>query len=151
MFEAEGGATDPKWIPNPLTGRTAPKRSGTGVTLRGDGCVGDYRFAVAESDTMSLEDQLAFWMGCPSLPVAMLTFSGSKSIHALLRVDCVDAAEWEARVAGLLFPGFLVPLGMDAACKNPARLTRLPGYWRNDTETVQRCLYLAPKGKAVSA
>lgn len=150
-FKAAGGATVPKLIPNPLTGNSAPKRSGDGTTMRGDGCVAAYRFAVAESDSMSLEDQLSFWAGCPSLPVAMLTFSGSKSIHALLRVDCVDAAEWESRIAGELFPGFLVPLGMDAACKNPARLTRMPGFNRTDTKQIQRCVYLAPEGKAVAA
>ena len=150
-FESAGGATEPKFIPNPLTGKAAAKRSGIGETLRGDGCVAAYRFAVAESDAMSLEDQLAFWAGCPSLAVAMLTFSGSKSIHALLRVDCADAAEWDAKVAGELFPGFLVPLGMDAACKNPARLSRMPGHFRTDKLTIQRCLYLAPEGKAVAA
>jgi hypothetical protein len=149
-FEEEGGASEPKMIANPLTGEVAPKRAG-GETLRGDGNVANFRFAVAESDTLSLEDQLAFWMGCPALPVAMLTFSGSKSIHALIRVDCRDRAEWESEIAGKLFPGFLVPLGMDPACRNPARLTRLPGYWRADTEQIQRCLYLAPQGKAVAA
>ena len=146
-FEAEGGATDPKWIPNPLTGYAAPKRSGVGETRRGDGCVAAYRFAVAESDTMTLEDQLAFWAGCSSLPVAMLTFSGSKSIHALLRVDCRDAEEWDREVAGKLFPGYLIPLGMDPACKNPARLSRVPGHYRTDTMQIQRCIYLAPLRK----
>jgi len=150
-FEAEGGVMEPKFIPNPLTGNPAPKRSGIGETLRGDGCVSAFRFAVAESDSMPLDDQVAFWMGCPSLPVAMLTFSGSKSIHALLRVDCVDAAEWDAKVAGELFPGFLVPMGMDPACRNPARLSRMPGHFRTDKMTIQRCLYLAPEGKAVAA
>lgn len=151
VFGAAGGVTRPKLIVNPLTGNPAPKRSGIGETLRGDGCVASFRFAVAESDSMNLEDQLAFWRGCASLPVAMLTFSGSKSIHALLRVDCADAAEWEDKIAGELFPGFLVPLGMDAACGNPARLSRMPGFLRCDTKQTQKCLYLAPLGKAVAA
>jgi hypothetical protein len=150
-FEDEGGATDPKLIPNPLTGEYAPKRSGEGETLRGDGNCSAFRYAVAESDSLPLEDQLAFWMGCPALPVAMLTFSGKKSVHALIRVDCRDAAEWDAQIAGNLFPGYLVPLGMDPACKNPARLTRMPGFCRPDTNQIQRCIYLAPEGKAVAA
>ena len=150
-FAAEGGVTDPKLIPNPLSGLSAPRRSGIGETLRGDGNIAAYRFAVAESDSMSLEDQLAFWMGCPSLPVVMLTFSGSKSIHALLRVDCADGAEWDARIAGELFPGFLVPMGMDPACRNPARLSRMPGFYRVETKQIQKCLYLAPAGKAVNS
>jgi hypothetical protein len=149
-FEEEGGASEPKFIANPLTGEVAPKRAG-GETLRGDGNVAEFRIAVAESDTLSLEKQLAFWMGCPFLSVALLTFSGSRSIHALIRVDCRDRAEWDAQIAGNLFPGYLVPLGMDPACRNPARLTRLPGFYRPDTKQIQRCIYLAPQGKAVAA
>jgi hypothetical protein len=149
-FEFQG-PSDPKIIPNPLTGFAAPKKSGDGETLRGDGCVEAHRFAIAESDSLSLEDQCAFWMGCPSLPVAALIFSGSKSIHAWVRVDCAGAEEWESRIARELFPGFLVPLGMDASCKNPARLSRMPGFFRTDKDAVQRLLYLTPKGKAVAA
>jgi len=149
-FELED-PSDPKIIVNPLTGVAAPKKAGVGETLRGDGCISSARFAVAESDSLSLEDQCAFWMGCPSLPVAALIFSGSKSVHAWLRVDCADPADWERRIAGELFPGFLVPIGMDASCKNPARLSRMPGYYRQDKDTVQRLIYLAPDGKAVSA
>jgi hypothetical protein len=149
-FECEC-AQYPKLIPNPLTGYSAPTKSGGGFTLRGDGCVAAHRFATAESDSLSLEDQCAFWMGCHSLPVAALIFSGSKSIHAWLRVDCADVTEWESRIAGELFPGFLIPLGMDPACKNPARLSRMPGYYRPDKDTVQRLIYLAPEGKAVAA
>jgi hypothetical protein len=149
-FELEG-VNDPKIIVNILNGSAAPKKTGNGETLRGDGCVASHRFAIAESDSLSLEDQCAFWMGCPSLPVAALIFSGSKSIHAWLRVDCADAADWDRRIAGELFPGFLVPLGMDASCKNPARLSRMPGFYRADKNAVQRLIYLAPKGKAVSA
>jgi hypothetical protein len=149
-FEYEG-TQYPKLIPNPLTGCSAPTKSGDGFTIRGDGCVASHRFAIAESDSLSLEDQCAFWMGCSGLPVAALVFSGSKSIHAWLRVDCADAADWERRIAGELFPGFLVPLGMDASCKNPSRLSRMPGFFRMDNDQVQRLIYLAPEGKAVSA
>jgi hypothetical protein len=134
-----------------LTGSAALKKTGEGETLRGDGNVASHRFAIAESDSLSLEEQCAFWMGCPSLPVAALIFSGSKSIHAWLRVDCADAADWDRRIAGELFPGFLVPLRMDASCKNQARLSRMPGFYRTDKNAVQRLIYLAPEGKAVSA
>lgn len=140
----------PKIIPNPLTGCAASRKSG-GETLRGDGNVETFRFAIAESDSLALEAQCAFWMGCPSLPVAALIFSGSKSIHAWLRVDCADAAAWEREIAGQLFPGFLVPLGMDASCRNPARLSRMPGFFRMDKDEIQTLIYLAPEGKAVAA
>ena len=65
------------------------------------------------------------------------------------RVDCADAVEWEEGVENHLFPGYLKPLGMDPACKNESRLSRMPGHRRADTGQVQRVLYLAPMGKAV--
>jgi len=140
----------PKVQVNPVTGRPAAKKSGAGMTLRGDGCVAAHRFAVAEMDGATIEEQLAFWYAVPHLPVAALVHSGGKSIHAWLRVDCVDAAEWEREVEGRLFPCYLEPLGVDGACKNASRMSRLPGHVRVDTGQVQRLLYLAPDGKAVS-
>jgi len=151
ILERLGRVLMPKVIPNPLSGKPAPKKSGEGETYRGDANVAAHRFAVAECDSMSLEDQLAFWMGCPSLPVVALILSGKKSVHAWLRADCKDSAAWEREIAGKLFPSFLVPLGMDPACKNPARLSRMPGHLRRETGQVQQIIYLAPKGKAVNS
>ena len=48
-----------------------------------------------------------------------------------------------------LFAERLVPLGVDAACRNEARLSRMPGYLRPDSQRLQRLLYLAPEGRAV--
>lgn len=140
----------PKWIPNPLTGKPATKKSGAGTTLRGDGCVASYRFAVVEHDQLPLADQLAFWMASP-LPVSALIYSGKKSIHGLVRVDCAHAVEWDEEVRGKLFPQYLIPMGFDPACQNPSRLSRCPGHRRQDTGLIQSCIYLAPEGKAVSA
>lgn len=146
----EEGVSDPQIIPNPLSGFEVPNQSGTGFTSRGKGCVQNYRYVVAESDSLSTEDQLAFWMGCPTLPVVALIFSGSTSIHAWLRVDCVDAEEWDKKIAGELFPGFLIPIAMDPKFKVASQMSRMPGYYRTDKDAVQRLLYLAPEGKAVS-
>lgn len=138
----------PKVMPNPLSGVAAPKRSGEGETLRGDGCVAAHRFAVLEMDAASIEDQLAFW-AVARLPLAALVCSGGKSLHGWVRVDCRDAAEWERDIEGRLFPSFWVPLGFDGACKNEARLSRMPGHWRVETGASQRLLWLAPHGEAV--
>lgn len=140
----------PKWIPNPLTGLPAPKKSGDGTTMRGDGCVASHRFVLVEHDKLSLEDQVSFWMAS-ALPVAALVFSGSKSIHGLVQVNCADAAEWEKEVKVMLFDQYLTPMGFDASCRNASRLSRAPGHRRKDTGTCQHLLYLAPGGKAVSA
>jgi len=136
-------------MPNPLTGLPGPKKSGTGTTLRGDSCIAAHRFVVAEFDAVSLDDQLAFWRAVPHLPVAALVHSGKKSIHAWLRVDCRDKGEWETQIENDLFPAFLKPLGLDPSCRNSSRLSRMPGHKREDTGAIQRCLYLAPEGKAV--
>lgn len=138
----------PKIMPNPLSGKAAPKRSGQGSTLRGDACVAAHRFAVLEMDAASIEDQLAFW-AVAKLPLAALIHSGRKSIHGWVRVDCRDAAEWERGVECRLFPQVFEPMGFDGACKNEARLSRMPGHWRMDKGASQRLLWLAPQGKAV--
>jgi hypothetical protein len=138
----------PKIMVNPLTGQPGNKKDG-GHTLRGDSCVRAYRFVVAESDDMPVEDQLAFWGAVPHLPISALVMSGGKSVHAWLRVDCRDATGWEEDIRLNLYPRFLVPLGMDKACKNESRLSRMPGHRRIETRQVQRCIYLAPQGKAV--
>lgn len=148
MIRKAGRVPWPKIIPNPLTGKPAPKKSGAGETLRGDGCVAVHRFAVLEMDGVGMEEQLAFWAAV-RLPVAALIHSGGKSIHGWVRVDCADAGEWAREIVGRMFPAFWVPLGVDPACSNSSRLSRMPGHLRVDKGQVQRLLYLAPEGKAV--
>jgi hypothetical protein len=150
MFKRIGASPWPKIMVNPLSGLPAPKKSGNGQTLRGDCSIAAHRFVVVEHDQMPLADQLAFWMGAP-LPVAALIFSGKKSIHGWVRVDCADANEWRTQIEEKLFPGYLVPMGFDRTCKNASRLSRMPGHGRKDTGQIQKCLYLAPQGKAVAA
>ncbi len=150
-FEYCCGEVPPKIMVNPLSGEEAPKKDGNGDTLRGDACIAAHRFVVAEMDGVPIEEQLAFWRVVPNLPVAALIHSGGKSIHAWIRVDCADAEEWKNEIQDWLFPCFLEPLGVDGACKNASRLSRLPGHYRTDKGQIQRLLYLAPEGKAVSA
>lgn len=143
------GNHQPHIIPNPLSGMPAPKASGKGPTLRGDGCVASFRFAVVEFDALPREEQLAFWWAA-RLPVALLVDSGGKSIHGWVRVQGVACAtDWARLVERHLFGDLLEPLGVDPACKNEARLSRLPGHFRREKNAWQRVLYLAPEGKAV--
>ena len=149
ILRRSGRVPWPKIVLNPLTGKPAPKKSGAGETLRGDGCVAAHRFAVLEMDKASMAEQLAFWAAV-KLPVAALIHSGGKSLHGWVRVDCADASEWARDVAGRLFPAYFVPMGFDPACSNASRLSRMPGHVRADTGQVQRLLYLAPDGRAVT-
>jgi hypothetical protein len=143
------GFLHPKFIPNPLTGRLGSTKDGK-PSFRADNCIAALRFMVCEFDNIPLDQQLNFWCGVPHLPIAAITFSGKKSLHALVRVDAANAAEWETQVEQKLFGQFFKPLGLDASCKNESRLSRLPGHRRLDTGQWQKLLYLAPEGKAVA-
>lgn len=137
----------PHIVPNPL-------KPGGGLTLDGepsprcDNAVASFRYAVAEFDILDKADQLAFWWGFRSAPIAALIDSGGKSIHAWLRVDCPDRAAWERDVEQTLFGKVLIPLGCDPLCRNESRLSRMPGHFRRENNAWQRLLYLDPKGGA---
>ncbi len=143
-----GRPIPPHLIPNPLTGQAAPTKDGR-PSFRADACVKAFRFAVAEFDGMSREDQWRFWWAV-NLPVCALIDSGGKSLHAWIRIDGVETTEgWTDLVERKLFGRWLIPLGCDAACRNEARLSRVPGHFRAENGRWQRLLYLAPEGKAI--
>jgi len=149
LFRA-GRPIPPHIIPNPVTGMTAMTKDGR-PSFRADACVKSFRFAVAEFDGMSREDQLRFWWAV-KLPVCALIDSGGKSLHAWIRVDGLNTAEqWTNVVENNLFARWLIPLGCDAACRNESRLSRLPGHFRAEKGKWQRILYLAPEGRAIHA
>lgn len=126
-----------------------PLKPGGGMTAGGkpsprcDDAVAVFRHAVAEFDGMPLAEQYAFWWGWGLDAITAVTFSGSKSLHVLLRVDCANRAEWDKAVKGGLFRRRLIPLGCDGACANPARLSRLAGAVRADKGgAIQKLLYV---------
>lgn len=141
----DGRSVPPHFIPNPLTGKAHPLADGK-LSRRGDSAVAGFLYAVAEFDGLSKPEQLAFWWGFRSAPITALIDSGGKSIHAILRVECETRDEWERDIEGQLFPRVLVPLGCDPACRNEARLSRLPGHYRAEKGAWQRLLYLNPEG-----
>lgn len=89
-----------------------------------------FTFALVESDDMSISDQDAIYRKF-QLPIACLVHSGSKSLHAIVRVEASDATEYRKRVDYLY--DFLEKNGLkvDKANRNPSRLSRLPGVTRN--------------------
>ena len=94
-----------------------------------DSSVSAYRYAVVESDAIPIDKQIKI-LRESQLPIATLTTSGGKSVHALVKVDAPDLAEYRKRVATLYdyleSKNFIV----DEANKNPSRLTRLAGIKR---------------------
>jgi hypothetical protein len=138
----------PFFIINPLTGLPAPKKSGDGITYRGDDNIKRFRYCLAEFDNLSREDQIKFWSAC-KLPIRALIDSGNKSIHALIDVQKLanvqTLTDWSAHIKGRLYNQILVPMGVDAACSNPSRLSRLPGHYREEKKSFQKLLWLSPK------
>jgi len=142
----QGEAVPEHIIPNPLTGEQGQTKDGK-PSYRADGCVARFRFAVVEFDSMPREQQIRFWAGV-KLPIVALVDSGGKSIHAWVRIDADGADQWEQRVEGRLFD-ILTAVGADGACKNEARLSRMPGHLRKEKDRWQRLLYLNPVGGPV--
>ena len=94
-----------------------------------DSFVTDYRYALVESDTLPIEDQYAL-IHKMELPVACLVTSGKKSLHAIVRVDAADEAEYKNRVKYLYDVCEKYGLPIDTNNKNPSRLSRMPGIMR---------------------
>jgi len=130
-------------IPNPLTGERGQTKTGK-PSYRADSCVAQFRYAVVEFDAMPREQQIKFWAGVP-LPVVALVDSGNKSVHAWIKIGAANTDEWTLRVEHKLFT-LLTAVGADRACKNEARLSRMPGHFRAEKNRWQRLLYLNPAG-----
>lgn len=148
-----GGATAPHIIINPLTGKLAPVKGSDKMTLRGDACIKDFRFCLVEFDNLSFSDQIKFWSAV-KLPICALIHSGGKSIHAWLQVsklaDVTTHDQWDSIIRDRLYARVLKPLGVDGACSNPARLSRLPGHYRTEKKQMQKILWLSPEGRPIS-
>lgn len=109
--------------------------------------VAAFRHALVEFDrddagaVIPKERQLGVILGS-GLPVSAVIDSGNKSLHAWVRVDAPDAAEYRRRVETVwaLFSG----CSLDRQNKNPSRLSRCPNGRRSvDGEVrVQRLLAL---------
>ncbi len=97
----------------------------------GDDNVTALRFALVESDDLSIERQLAIYQQL-ELPIAAMVHSGGRSLHAIVRVDAPDFKEYQTRVDFLYAVCRKNGLSVDRKNRNPSRLSRLPGATRND-------------------
>ncbi len=88
-----------------------------------------FTYALVESDDMPIPEQDALYRKF-ELPIACLVHSGSRSLHAIVKVDARDADEYRKRVDYLY--DFLDKNGLkvDKANRNPSRLSRIPGVTR---------------------
>lgn len=98
-------------------------------TVRKDANVTSYRYALVECDNMEPGKQLAA-IHQMELPCAALVYSGGKSIHAIVRVNAPDYAEYRKRVDYLYATCQKNGLTLDQQNRNPSRLSRMPGILR---------------------
>lgn len=116
-YNHEAGA----WIRfNPLNGEGVSNENVT-----------DYRYALVESDNLEIEKQKAY-MEELKLPIAIMTYSGGKSVHAIVRVDGITEADYREKVNYLYQVCEKNGLSLDKQNKNASRMTRLPGVVRGD-------------------
>lgn len=101
--------------------------------LDGKGCsdenVTAFRYALAESDEVPVSEQKRIYEES-GIPIAALVFSGGKSLHAIVKIDAHDRAEYDQRVAKLYEELDRRGLKIDPQNKNPSRFSRLPGVRR---------------------
>ena len=92
-----------------------------------------YRYALIECDKSTTKEQIKTYMDL-QLPIATLTYSGGKSVHAVVRIDAYSPEEYAKRVRFLHTYVKGYGLDVDEANKNPNRLTRMPGVCRGEQE-----------------
>lgn len=100
---------------------------GEGVKNRN---VANFKYALVESDSLTLEQQNELFRRL-ELPIATLTYSAGKSLHALVKIDADSYHEYQARVKHLYTILEKNGVHIDSQDKNPSRLSRLPGFERN--------------------
>ena len=116
-YKTEAGA----WIRfNPLDGKGVKNENVT-----------EYRYALVESDSMPIAQQHAVIREL-ELPVAVLVYSGGKSLHAIVRIDAPNYEEYRKRVDYLYKVCKENGLEIDRQNRNPSRLSRLPGVIRGE-------------------
>lgn len=94
--------------------------------------VTEFRHALAESDDLPIERQLAV-IRALNLPCSAIVHSGGKSVHAIVKIDAgTDAKVYRERVDFLFSVLDRNGFRVDRQCRNPSRLSRLPGVARGD-------------------
>ena len=127
--------------PNPVDGQLHLTKSGI-QSYRCDEAVCKFKFAVLEFDTLSRDEQFAFWDEMLNeLPLVALIDSGNQSLRAWIRVpDVRTFEEWKIKIKQAFFKQCLKPLGIDTACKNPSNMSHLHGCIRKETGQWQKPL-----------
>jgi hypothetical protein len=134
--------TQGAWIMvNPVNGKFLPIPRLGKKSQRAEENLVAYEYLLIESDSVEME----LWLRVLSkldLPIVAVTTSGSKSAHALVRVNTKNRADYLEKAAEIA--DLVVPLGADPAAMSAVRLTRVPGCIRKDTGKPQQLIYFNP-------
>jgi hypothetical protein len=125
------------FLPQPVTGERVPNPEGkpgpngeAPLSRRTWRTVSAFRYFVIESDSAPLDEWLAFIVQVP-LRIEALYTSGSRSVHALIRVDQPTKTAWDEEKRRMM--PFLMGAkmcGADSGTWSAVRLSRLPGCLR---------------------
>jgi len=128
---------------NPLNGKidTCPTESWhhPEKPRRCDGNVVVYRNILLEMDSTPLEQQREY-MQKIQLPYSTCVFSGSKSYHFIISLETplMSRSEYDSLVRRVYKA--VGNKKLDPTCKNPSRLSRIPGHHRKDTGKIQELI-----------
>jgi hypothetical protein len=139
LWPADAVPTDGKcgvwFLPQPVCGEYRPNPEGQPgpngedpkPSRRTWRCVDAFRYFVLESDKAPMRDWLGWIVQVP-LRIEALYTSGSRSIHALIRVDARTKEEWDETKRRMM-PFLVASLmcGADRGTWSAVRLSRLPG------------------------
>ena len=117
-------------VANPQGALREDGTRGSGIC---DEDVASYRYTLIECDTIPEEDQIAAYRRL-NIPIAAMVLSGGKSVHAVVRIDAKDRAEYDERVRVLHEWCRQYGVPIDTANKNPSRMVRFPGVVRGQRE-----------------
>ena len=92
--------------------------------------VTEFKYALVECDNLDLATQNSL-MRELELPIAVMVYSGKKSVHAIVKIDAANYQEYRKRVEFLYQICMKNGLAIDTQNKNPSRLSRMPGVMRN--------------------
>ena len=135
--------TEGAWIMvNPVTGAYKSIERIGKRSRRAEENLVAYEYILVESDSVDME----LWLRVLTkldLPIVSVTTSGSKSAHALVRVNAKDRADYLEKASELA--DLVIPLGADPAAMSAVRLTRVPGCVRKDTGKAQELIWFNPE------
>ena len=96
-----------------------------------DNNVTRYKHCLLESDEIPIEQQWAL-INAMHLPCTFVIHSGSKSLHAIVRIDAENAQQYRDRVNDLYDYAAKAGFKPDPQDKNASRFSRIPGAKRGN-------------------